>query len=352
MTITIGYVGLDHHHAQPYLRTLSSLSVDVTCAYASPKTVVPVEMPGIDRANIYDEPVTMFDAEDVDVAWLTLSNRDTPAVIKAAVDRNIDVFVEKPAAKTAADLRPVAHTAAAADVTVGVAYAWRSHPIARQLRDHASRGFFGDQYTFEMRFLAAALPYRDADHYLYDQAASRGGILQWLGIHWLDLLPWILDDPITAVNAQLVPAAENHVDVEMAATLQLQMRSGAIGTLNCGYQLRADRYDTSIRITGDEGRIIWDPIGETFGFDGETTLELESLTADWNSAPQRLITYDYEPMKGYGGRWGREFVEQFFDARNGDAPVPADLDDALRVLHVLDAAYESARTEQWVTVSS
>lgn len=352
MTVTVGYVGLDHHHARPYLDTLAALPVDVTCVCSPSETAASVQIPGGDQQNLYADPTAMFDAENVDVAWLTLSNRDMPAVIAAAVERNIDVFAEKPAAMTAADLEPVAHAAATADVTVGIAYAWRSHPIAQQLRDRASAGFFGEQYTFETRFLASALPYRDINHYLYDQAASRGGILQWLGVHWLDLIPWIVDDPITAVNAQLVPAAEDRVDVETAAILQLRMRSGAIGTLSCGYQLRADQYDTSVRITGDEGRAVWDPIGETFGFDGETTLELESMAADWASTPQRSMTYTYEPTEGYGGHWGRDFVEQFFDARNGTAPVPAGLADALRVLHVLDAAYESARAGEWITVSS
>jgi predicted dehydrogenase len=348
MTVRIGYVGLDHHHREPYLDTITQLDAEVV-ATADPDGNTP-ESVGADRLTErpwYQSVEELCNSEDLDVVWLTLSNQSTPVAITTAADAGIDVLSEKPGARTAAELAPVAKHVTESGITVGFAYTWRAHPIARDIRTRATNGFFGSIRGFDLRFIASRLATRSTAHYLFDSTASRGGILQWLGVHWIDLLPWLLDDPIVRVNATMT-AGEASVDVEDGATLQLELESGAIGTLSAGYYLREGRYDTAIEIYGERGHSSWDPMGSTFGFDGETAIEYDS--ADWRSTPHRTVTHEYEPTPGYGGRWGLEFFEEYLSARSTEGAAPADMDAALRVLRVLDAAYESADSGEWVAV--
>lgn len=349
MTTRIGYVGLDHHHRAPYLGSIDQLDAEVVAVADPDHTAASLGIDRLDGLPQYDHPTALLDDADVDMLWLTLSNRDTPAAIETALDRGVDVFTEKPAARTAADLEPVVERARASSATVGVSYTWRGHPLSEELRNLQRSGFFGDVRAFDLRFVASALAVRDTDHYLFDRAASRGGIVQWLGIHWLDLLPWLLDDPIVGVNARLEYGTDG-VDVEDGAVLQLETASGAIGAHTCGYFLREGRYDTEIQVYGDSGYSSWDPMGSTFGFDDETTLELDSSDDDWASTAHRRVTHEYQSAPGYGGRWGLDFFQQFLDACEGREPVPASLDDALDVLRVLDAVYESADAGGWVSV--
>ncbi|SIR74977.1 Predicted dehydrogenase [Haladaptatus litoreus] len=349
MTTKVGYIGLNHHHCRPYLESIEQLDIRVMATADEHYTPEALGIDTLTDAPHYETPERLLDEADVDLVWITLSNRKKPAVIEAAIERGIDVFTEKPAARTAADLEPIAAAAREADVTVGVSYTWRGHPISKKLRELQRSGFFGNVRGFDLRFVASALDTRNTDHYLFDEAASRGGIVQWLGVHWLDLLPWILDDPIVRVNAQLTTGS-SEIDVEDGATLQLETKSGAIGTHTCGYYLREGRYDTSIQVYGEEGQCNWDPMGKTFGFDDETTLKLSSSCEDWASSPHRQITHEYQSAAGYGGRWGIEFFNQMLQARRGEASMPATLDDALEVLYVLDAVYESASTDGWVTI--
>lgn len=93
-------------------------------------------------------------------------------------------------------------------------------------------------------------------------------------------------------------------------------------------------------------------MGREFGFDGTTTLELDDTSGKWASTPHRTITHDYDPIPGYGGAWGRRFVESFFAACDGERDPPVTLEDALVVLRVLDAAYESAETGEWVPIAA
>ncbi|NKE36094.1 Gfo/Idh/MocA family oxidoreductase [Natronococcus sp. JC468] len=346
---TVGYVGLDHHHAEPYLQTLETLPATVACA-CEPNDAFDVDaVASLGDVPVYGDLETMLDEVTVDAVVLTLPNRDTPAAIERALERNVDVYTEKPAARTAAELEPLFEAEARADATVCVSYPWQGHPIAAQLKSHLEDGFFGDLRSFEARFVASQLAYRNTDHFIFDADASRGGILQWLGIHWIQLLSWLLESPVSRVNASTT-AGFDGVDVEDGATLQLETTDGALGTVHCGYYLREGIYDTQLNLYGNGGRSSWDPMGRTFGFDGETELELESTDDDWSATPHRTITHDYESEAGYGGAWGREFIEGFFEARETGAEPPVTLENALTVLRILDAAYESAATDQWVAV--
>jgi len=350
MTVAIGYVGLDHHHREPYLDSIEQLADCEVVTTADPYGHTAADV-GSDRlAGLphYESTAELVAAAAVDVVWLTLANRETPAAIDAAVAADVDVYSEKPGARTAADLEPVVERARGSDATVCFSYTWRAHPIARELHERAAEGFFGDLWGVDLRFVASKLSTRPTDHYLFDRAASRGGIVQWLGVHWIDLVGWLLGEDIGRVTASLT-ADHDGVDVEDGATIQFELaESGGVGTLVTGYHLREGRYDTEIKVYGETGRCTWDPMGEVFGFDDETTLQLDS--DDWPASPVRELTYEYASAPGYGGKWGLAFFEQFLDAREGNAAVPADADDALQVLRVLDAVYESGETGEWVAV--
>ena len=351
MTVSIGYVGLGHHHRAPYLDSIAQLDGCEVVATADiyGETATSVGAQSVNGLAHYESTAALLANEAIDVVWVTLANRDTPAAIEAALDAGVDVYTEKPGAKTAADLEPVADRVRAADdTTVCFSYTWRAHPIARELRARADAGFFGGVRGFDLRFVASQLATRPTDHYLFDRAASRGGIVQWLGVHWIDLLPWLLDDEIARVNASMHHGSDA-VDVEDGASLQLELADAdAIGTHTMGYYLREGRYDTELKIYGEDGRCAWDPMGETFGFDDATTLQLDS--EKWPATPVRETTYEYDPAPGYGGKWGLTFFQQFLAARDGNAAIPAGIDDALRVLCVLDAAYESNAEGEWIPV--
>jgi predicted dehydrogenase len=351
MTVNIGYVGLDHHHRAPYLDSIAQLEDCTVVATADPygKTAVDVGAESLRGLPHYESITTLLDEEDIDVVWLTLAYRDTPAAIKTAVDSGVDVYSEKPGARTAPELEAIADRVRGNDdVTVCFSYTWRAHPVVEELRTRAEAGFFGDIRSFDLRFIASKLSTRATDHYLFEADASRGGILQWLGVHWIDLVPYLLHDRIARVNAAIT-SDHDAVDVEDGAALQIELEeSGAVGTLSTGYYLREGRYDTEIKVYGTGGRCTWDPMGDVFGFDDETTLHLDS--DDWPGTPVRQLTYEYEHAPGYSGKWGLSFFEQFLAAREGAADVPATIDEAVSVLRVLDAAYESTEMGGWVAV--
>jgi predicted dehydrogenase len=368
MSVNVGYIGVEHHHRDPYFAVASGLDVDIT-AVCEPGEEIAVtdittmddrpdeittegqEVPELVRgATAYTDPHDLLQEADVDVAWITYRSDETPAIVDTAVEEGVHVVSEKPIARTAADLEPIARKANDAGVTVAPTLYYRTNPVAMDLRERVAEGFFGDVWTVEGRFNASQLSFRDTSHYIYDRETSRGGALQWVGPHWVDVMPWILDDPIARVNASFHDA--DSCDVDAGAVLQFETEGGTLGTFHTGYYLSDRSKDTHFGMYGTEAQALTPLHHDSLQHEPTIPLELTAEDDDWSAAPRRTLEYEftYDRFPAWGD-FIYDYFEAFFDGVDtGD--VPATVDDAVQLLRVLDAAYESARNDEWATVGS
>jgi Predicted dehydrogenases and related proteins len=366
MTATVGYVGFDHHHRDPYLAIASGLDVEITAVCEPGREI---DLDGVaamdDRpdeittegqsvgdlvagATVYEDPDRLLADADVDVVWITYRNDEVPGIVETAVENGIHVISEKPIARTADDLEPVAEYATDEGVTVAPTTFYRKNPVLLDLRERIREGFFGDVWTVEGRFNASQLSYRNTDHYIYDRATSRGGALQWIGPHWADLMPWVLEDPIASVNARFHDA--DVADVDAGAVLQFETESGTLGTYHTGYYLDERGKDTHLGIYGTDAQARTPVHHDSLQHEPAVPLEITADDPDWSGTPRRTVEYEF----GYDRfpAWG-DYVQDYFEAffaghESGD--VPATVDDAVQLLRVLDAAYDSAERGGWVDV--
>jgi predicted dehydrogenase len=362
---TVGYIGVDHHHRDPYLQLSNRLPIEIValCEPGTqydaddirPHTDRPdeIESQGADvgtiaeRADIYADPERLLSEADVDAVWVTYRNDAVPGIIDAAIEEGVDVLSEKPLARTAADLEPVADRAREAGVTVGASYFYRYSPLSQALKRRVRDGWFGDIWSVDGRYVGSKLSHRRRDHYIYDDAVSRGGSLQWIGLHWIDLFLYILDEPIVAVCAQSVTPSD--ADIDEGMTVQFETASGVVGTFQTGYYLGEPRKDSRFAVYGREGTAET-PLHHNRADSDAVPLVLSSDSDSWAGAPRRRIDFElgYDRFPAWGD-FVLEFFADFFAGRESGS-VPADIDDALDVLRVLDAAYESADDGGWVDV--
>jgi predicted dehydrogenase len=240
------------------------------------------------------------------------------------------------------------------DVTVGVSYFNRASPVYRELHDRRADGFFGDLRAIGANLftnkLATRLASDQQPNYLYDREQSGGVIVQWLGCHYLDLFEWVLDDPIERVNAQ-VSSGDAGADTEDGATIQVTTESGAQGTLQLGYYLRAASGHRGDAAVGPEIEPMY-----VYGMDGSTVVASDGQTVrfgsdvpEWDSAPVRTVSFESADAPGYAGQAGLDYISDFLDMCEGaDSGLVATVEDELRVLRLIDAVYESAETGEWV----
>ncbi len=275
-----------------------------------------------------------------DFAIVAVRHTEAAALARRVFAAGKHLLAEKPVGLNAAEILPLQRAAARAGLVAAVLYPRRAHPCAVAMRRHAAEA--GPLMSLEARFLATQVRFRDPRSWLFRRRESGGGILLWLGCHYLDLLQHVSGDEITGVGARLARRSGERIGVEDTAALALEFRSGAIGTFHAGYALahrgggylNASGYDAYLALNGRAGRIVWPGVAPRL------QLELPS--------GQRTRRFRLRETTSYAGAAGEIFVRQFLAAVRGRGAPPATLADAVRTARIIEAAETSARTGRFV----
>ncbi len=230
----------------------------------------------------------------------------------------------------------------------------RANPAVMDARRMVADGVIGPLVSVEMRMITTQVRFRDPQHWLFRTEYAGGGILSWLGCHYIDMMRYITGDEIVSVAAETATRSGEDIDVEDVAVLSLRFRSGAVGTLHTGYMLALSGggyhnqtgYDTYVGVNGQTGRLYWSSDGRP------ASLTVESVHPDWAGAPRRTFAYALADSSSYLGVYGEQFVRDFIHAAQEGRPAWASGQDALQVARVVDAAYLSSRTGQRVEIAA
>lgn len=357
--LDLAVVGLRHPHAIPghepvgWTDTLSivpELNVVATCeATEAGRAAAAQHLP---HAPVYQDITTMLRKHpEVRAALVLLPNDEMGPALTALAEAGIHVALDKPGARTAADLARALHTIREQRLVSAVAYLWRMKPIGLDARRLVMSDDIGQVWSIDGRMIATSVQVRGAASPLFSREASGGGILHWLGCHWLDLVRFVTDSEITSVAATTDNLGGQDIDVEDFASVTMRLDNGAMASLVTGYLLPSG-YRSELSVHGQDGWFAADMSGRSLAThlasDGHTR-----VAAPYEERPE---------LRAYGGQAGVDFLRAFSRAvseagvespgelmRKERAPRSADrwpfatLEDAARVLAVIEAAYASTR---------
>ena len=231
--------GATHPHAKAHLKTLllsgSVSSVSLYDPDPSAVDAVRSENPEI-RAGYTDLGDATGDGA-ISVAVACFPNRENEALSVQLLESGIHVISEKPIASTAAGVKRVLGAASAANRLLGVMYQNRFHPLSQEARRIVLSGEIGRITGVEARLITSQVRFRNPDHWLFKNEVSGGGILSWLGCHYLDLLRYVTGSEIVRVSGMVDTLSGESIDVEDVASLTLKFEGGFLGSLQAGYQL-------------------------------------------------------------------------------------------------------------------
>jgi predicted dehydrogenase len=240
----------------------------------------------------------------------------------------------------------VLEAARQAGVVLTTPYVWRYHPVARQMKRFVADGVLGRVVGCEGRCAAGRLQrYLDGHAaWMLHRALSGGGPMYNLGVHWIDLFRWLLDDEVVEVLGKNVKINTQY-DIEDNSFALLTFSRGAVLALDISYTV-PDSYpygrDLFLALRGTGGVLSWSP-----SFEGvKERLFVCSDAGEFSSAPRRHIDFELQSHPGYTGILGVEFLTDLARAiRDRSAPVITG-EDGLRALEVVEAVYRSAETGQ------
>ena len=267
--------------------------------------------------------------------------RDMPGWLLQAAEAGVHVWVDKPFAVHSDQLLPVKAAIERNNLAFSCGYSWRFDPTSRLIKETYDAGLLGRGFAVEIRYFGGNLLSSDLSHWRFDPALSGGGMLNWLGCHWFDLMRFWTGAEVTDVTAIEANINGVPVEVEDTAFVSLRFANGMLGNLGIGNLLPSGSENT-FRLFGSHGSACWAPV--------EERCTIVITTREWEAAPRRVFEIPRAKLPGYGGA-GAALLRAFFGQIRGDGPSGFVIDDAIESLRIIEAAHESARTGKTVGVS-
>lgn len=342
--ITLGVYYAGHPHEDAHANDIAN-SPDVGCAaVCSPdETAAAWYAAKIPGSYIHTGGWHAMLADlDIPAVCILADNATAGRLTLQAIEHGKWVYADKPGAASLKQMQAIVDAAAATGAHFCPCYTRRMFDETTRMADLIAGGAIGNIRSFSAVWLTSTSTIRGAENWLFHHKYAGGGIVYWLGCHWIDVLRFVTGSRVAAVSA-MTSTLSRSVDVEEIACATLRLENGAIGTFRVAYVL--DPFpgytpsDLLLDIQGSRGSLTLTPSG------ADRVLRLRSRAPGFENAAESLeIAVPGHNRSGYAS----ELLAAFLQAlRAGTAP-PATEADALYVMQVAEAIYTAAqnRSEQ------
>jgi predicted dehydrogenase len=284
------------------------------------------EWPAARVAGTWKEAV---ESPDVDAVIVATTNEWLAPVTLAAVENGRAVIVEKPAARSARELRPVIDAATRRGVLVHVGFNHRYHPALRKAREIHSSGALGELMFIRGRYGHGGRPGYDRE-WRADPRIAGGGELLDQGVHLIDLSRWFLGD-FQSVEGYAHTFFWN-MPVEDNGFLLLRTTNGQVAWLHASCTEWKNLF--SFEIYGRQGKLHVEGLGGSYGV--ERLAHYHMLP---QMGPPETTIWEY-PGKDRSWELELEAFKNAVAGRNSEGPR---LEDALAALETVERIYGSSR---------
>lgn len=344
-SIRVGFISEPTaHHRTSYLDILARLDGVDTVAVVDPTGETLSDAKRRLGVRFYEsgfrDEQQMLSRVDPELTIVTTEGHHAPAAVIAALKSGSHVVTEKPGCTRLDDFERMAAAAKAHDRHLMLAMATRSSPAIRRARQLVQDGVLGRPYSVSLLWQADQTRLKNAawqNSWVSDPQRAGGGKLIYHGIHFLDAVQHLLDEPIKKINGFTQNVGGQPIKVEDSAVMNFLFASGATGTLNTGYYLPSGK-QTEIRIWGSHGWL---------------RLELhEQRPLQWQSTksgqPSEVQSFDYA---GEPGLYSLFFADVLQAIREDSQP-PISTAESLQAMRVVFAGYRAASSGKTQAVFS
>jgi predicted dehydrogenase len=278
-------------------------------------------------AKVVDSLAELID-NDVDGVIIA-----TPSALHAS--QSIDalaagkaVFCQKPLGRDAAEVKAVVEKAQEKDVLLSVDFSYRFTDGIVALKSVLDSSELGDIYGVNLVFHNAYGP--DKPWY-FDPKLAGGGCVMDLGVHLVDLLVWLFNNPeVSDVNSQLFAKGKKIEDiveqVEDYAVAQLLLNNSIAVQMACSWNLPAG-VDAVIEVSiyGTNGGVSFKNVNGSF---------YDFSTERFHGTSREVIS---SPGDSWSGKAAMDWVAQLADKGNKFNPGAFQY---LKAAEILDKIYK------------
>ncbi len=292
-------------------------------------------------ASAYDSLEDFLKNPGIQAVYIASPNSLHARHTQMAAEASKHVLVEKPMALNVAEGLDMVNACRRKGVKLGVGFHLRHHPGHRRAHQLIQQGILGSitlaqaQFFFPDKRGVSALPRRSALSQWWEDPAMVGGAysIMGMGVHAMDLLQFLMGQPITEVAA-ITDGQTPQKPLDEIAVMALRFANGALGTVCCGRRVPDSRNDAVVYGTG--GRVLLkDAVWE--GLRGKLEVASDAVNLEDSYEGDLLSLY-------------RRQIQAFQRAVERDEDFDASGIDGLRIVQVTSAAIESASTGRAVKI--
>lgn len=266
-----------------------------------------------------------------------------------ALQAGCHVLLEKPAATQKADLEILAEAVQKSGRQFGVCLQNRYNFAARQARQLLAAKTFGPVLAAR-GFLTW---WRDDQYYLQSPwrgrwATEGGGLMINQAIHTLDLLLWLVAEPVVSVKGHLYnDHLEDVIEVEDTASLLLRFASGASGVFYAtnAYPASSEPFleivceRAMVRLEGSDRLTVLDRSGNLLE-------PFDQIVKTGEDAVSEAVDQFIPAGKSYWGKSHALLIADFYQKILKEQPFAIGLEEGRRALDILLDLYEAKLSRQ------
>jgi len=315
-------IGASGFQARRHIAACQGLGIDVTHVVGGATSVEEVaERTGAIPLESHRE----LDSHEVDAAIVSLPPALHPGFSSDLLRAGIPVLCEKPIAPDYKSATTLVSTLQEVPLTYMIGFHNRFSPVFQRLASMIEAGLLGTLFSVKVYSR-----YQGPGEGNWRYGPS-GGVLQNNGIHYLDLIPWLLRRPPMRVDATKVAALYVQSEQSDTVTTWISLEDGVTFFLECSWW--PFEFDVRVEILGSSGK------AEVIGWDAN---EIQ-----WSSAGESrtigLSPYDRQDVLK------AEILHFVSCIRTGSAP-SVGLAEGLRATILADAVLAAARSGKPVTL--
>lgn len=312
------------------------------------------------QAAAFDDLAAMLDATEPDVLHVCSPHGLHAAHAIEAVNRGINVLIEKPMATSTTDARALIAAAEHADVDAAVCLTKRSYPMVAELRARVLAGDLGEVNAVSGGFLSWDSNHDDWGWGFDSAIAGTSYATADLGVHWLDLAEYVTGRRITEVDARFSTLRPTRyrdrepvqVDAEDYVRVFVELTGGVVGSATFSGVTAGEPNGCSINVDGTEGGFGWkvDRPNEIVHrrADGSVATIIRNPDA-LAPAAARLSFSPAGHAEGFGDAFRNLFRDVYSAIGGADVSYPT-LTDGYRMVALVEAIQASARARRAVSI--
>lgn len=291
------------------------------------------ETNGATRSITYDAFHDGVAVDDYDAVYIVTPNALHLEYAETAAEQGKHVLCEKPIERSSDRGRELTSVCADAGVELMIAYRMHTEPAVRRARELIDAGYVGTPMAVDGEMTQRLLDRIDPNpnQWRLNEALAGGGALFDIGIYPLNTARFLLGSDPIAVTGTTASTHDAFSGVDETVSFGLRFSDGVTG--RC-YASHNARQSSSITVIGTEGRVSVEP---AFFQDQSRALEISRgdgrARIEFDPVDQMLEEFDY-----------------FADRIRGQNAIYPDGEHGVVDMALMEAIYEGAATDRWVTV--